>query len=109
MKRVYLEAGLFLGGLLFVGIVMLFTQRPRIVAPSQEGGYLLPSSSVSGAVSSGTPELPMAPSFASSSASSTDAWKRANCPKWVNCMPGPDMNHSCVIPSGCEGYTRPAY
>ncbi len=32
-----------------------------------------------------------------------------SCPEFVNCMPGPDVNRTCVIPPGCEGITQKAY
>lgn len=32
-----------------------------------------------------------------------------NCPQWVNCMPGPDVSTTCVVPPGCENYTQKAY
>ena len=40
-----------------------------------------------------------------------DASSRAlsSCPRWVNCMPGPQTNASCVVPPGCDGYTEKVY
>jgi hypothetical protein len=35
-----------------------------------------------------------------------------NCPKWINCMPGPSADgkaKSCNIPKGCESITQIAY
>lgn len=34
---------------------------------------------------------------------------KPECPEWVNCMPGPDVIKTCIIPPGCEGFTRKAY
>ena len=39
--------------------------------------------------------------------SSSQALSR--CPEYVNCMPGPDVTRTCVIPPGCEGVTQKAY
>jgi len=33
----------------------------------------------------------------------------ADCPAWVNCMPGPDVSKTCVVPPGCENFTQKAY
>lgn len=33
----------------------------------------------------------------------------SRCPEYVNCMPGPDVNRTCIIPPGCENYTQRVY
>lgn len=35
--------------------------------------------------------------------------EKQNCPSFINCMPGPDINETCKMPSGCEGYTEIVY
>jgi len=35
--------------------------------------------------------------------------RELSCPLYVNCMPGPDVNRTCIIPLGCEGHTQKAY
>ncbi len=32
-----------------------------------------------------------------------------NCPQYVNCIPGPDVSRTCVIPPGCDGFTEKVY
>jgi peptidoglycan hydrolase CwlO-like protein len=33
----------------------------------------------------------------------------STCPEYINCMPGPDFDGDCQIPSGCEDITIIAY
>jgi hypothetical protein len=32
-----------------------------------------------------------------------------NCPKYIDCMPGPGRSAACEIPKGCENITEVAY
>ncbi|MCL4404341.1 hypothetical protein M1432_03295 [Patescibacteria group bacterium] len=42
-------------------------------------------------------------------ATSAEPGRPLDCPQYVNCMPGPDVSRTCVIPPGCEGSTEKVY